>query len=112
MTVTTFLFFLSGLGIFQGLLISLLVIYRARKSDRQNQLPGLLFFLAAVVMLLITLVNSGLLSDGPTLQMIENTITLVVGPLTYFYLRPRIFSEAVTRHRYGGLPFVGYLLPI
>ena len=99
MTLPSFLFFLSGLGITQGLLISLILVCQRGKKPRQECLLALLFSLSAVVLLLITLVNSELVMEGALLKAAEYGITLVTGPVIYLYFRSKMSSKPLSSKR-------------
>lgn len=81
MDLYSFLFFLSFLGLINGFLIALMLFNRPGKQVLLSRLIASLFFLGALAMLLVTLVNANIIREYPVITTLEYFIALSVGPL-------------------------------
>lgn len=94
MQIKDFLFVISLAGIVQGLLITGMILVRAGKRPNKEWLLSGLFFASIIVMVLVTMVNSGLVNERRWMRAIEVFATLLSGPMFYWYTR---FQVAMKR---------------
>ncbi len=85
---------ISLAGIAQGLLITAMILVRVGKRPNKEWLLSGLFFASIVVMVLVTMVNSGLVNERRWMRAIEVFATLLSGPMFYWYTR---FQVAMKR---------------
>ncbi len=83
MNLYQFFFFISLLGVFQGILLGGQFFIRKQKERSLAHLMGLLFLSGSVAMLAITLINSKQLVEWRWLHFIEYLIGLTTGPLVW-----------------------------
>lgn len=89
MNIQEILFTLSMFGVLQGILLSLSIFQNAKLPRISRHLLTITFLIWSVAMLLITLVNSGVLSHAPIFEIVEYTLGFLAGPLLFLYLQHR-----------------------
>lgn len=80
-------FFLSLLGVVQGVILAVLLLKQRIKASPLPALMGLLFLSGSLAMLIITLTNAGVVSGHPLLTTIEYTLGLLTGPLLWLTVK-------------------------
>ncbi len=96
MEIKNFLLVVSLLGIAQGLLVTAMILLRAGKRPNREWLLSGLFIASIIVMTLVTTVNSGLVIERQWMRMIEVFITLLIGPMFYWYTRFQVSEKPVS----------------
>lgn len=87
MQINDFLLMISLLGISQGMLITGMLVVRSGKRPNREWLLCGLFLTSIVVMTLVTSVNSGWVTERRWMTIIEVFMTLLIGPMLYWYTR-------------------------
>jgi len=80
-------FFLSLLGVFQGLILAVLLLKQRIRGNSLPALIGLLFLGGSLAMLIITLTNAGVITSHPLLTTTEYTLGLMTGPLLWWAVK-------------------------
>ena len=101
MEIKDFLFVISLAGIVQGILITAMILVRAGKQPNKEWLLSGLFFASIVIMILVTMVNSGLVHERRWMKTIEVFVTLLTGPMFYWYTRFQVEEKRFSSFQVG-----------
>lgn len=77
---------LSIIGVIQGLILSIILYLKGDLKTNGNKLLSLIFAIFALTMLVITMSNSGLVSSNLLFDIIEKAVSLLMGPILYYWI--------------------------
>ncbi len=87
MNLYHFFLFLSLMGVFHGLLMTFLILFKKQHNRLISLYIAALLFIGSFGMLIITLPNAGLIPQYGWIEVLENVLGLSIGPLLYLAVK-------------------------